>query len=236
MTELHLADHIIAYCERQGPGLLAEPLNAFSNLAFFVAAWKLWPEGRVSKDAARLGILAALIALVGAGSLAFHTLATRWASILDVAFIGVFNVFYLTIFLRVVPRWSLAPALAAAAGFFVLDRAAAAVIPSDSLNGSLLYLPALAALIALTLVALSLAPEAGRMMVAALGLFMVSLAARTADRSLCDTWPWGTHFAWHVLNAWVLYRLTRALELAMSGSEERRGWKKRWTKAVKRSS
>ena len=29
------------YCERLGPGLLAEPLNAVTNGAFLVAAWRL---------------------------------------------------------------------------------------------------------------------------------------------------------------------------------------------------
>jgi hypothetical protein len=38
-------DPIDAYCERLGPGLWAEPLNALTNLAFIVAAlicaWRL---------------------------------------------------------------------------------------------------------------------------------------------------------------------------------------------------
>jgi len=31
-----------AYCERVGMGVLAEPLNAFSNLSFLLAAWAAW--------------------------------------------------------------------------------------------------------------------------------------------------------------------------------------------------
>jgi hypothetical protein len=34
------ADMMDAYCERVGPGLLAEPLNAVSNISF------LWPLGQ----------------------------------------------------------------------------------------------------------------------------------------------------------------------------------------------
>ena len=30
------------YCERLSPGLLAEPLNALSNLAFLYAALTIW--------------------------------------------------------------------------------------------------------------------------------------------------------------------------------------------------
>ena len=38
-----------AYCERVGPGLLAEPLNAVSNISFLLAAWAAgyWPNALV---------------------------------------------------------------------------------------------------------------------------------------------------------------------------------------------
>ena len=205
---------LLLYCERLGPGLWAEPLNAVSNLAFFGFAWKLWRENRGGEPriAARLRLLAGLIALVGAASLTFHTLATRWANLLDVGFIGIFNVAYLVIFLREIAQWPRPGALAAAAGFVLLDRAGAMLLPAGLLNGSGFYLPALATLAALTAYALRSAPAAGRMMLAAALVLLVSLAARTLDRSLCDGWPWGTHFVWHLLNAWVLYRLARALK------------------------
>ena len=35
-------DIMDAYCERVGPGLLAEPLNAVSNVSFLLAAWAAW--------------------------------------------------------------------------------------------------------------------------------------------------------------------------------------------------
>jgi hypothetical protein len=38
-----------------------------------------------------------------------------------------------------------------------------------------------------------------------------SLIFRTIDRDICAQFPWGTHFLWHTLNAWVLYRLLRVL-------------------------
>ena len=38
-------------------------------------------------------------------------------------------------------------------------------------------------------------------------LFLVSLTARTLDRSVCAALPIGTHALWHVLNAVVLYAL-----------------------------
>lgn len=204
---------LLLYCERVGPGLWAEPLNALSNLGYFWFAWKLRSQSFAANArlAPRLRLLAALIALVGAASLAFHTVATRWANVLDVAFIGLFNLAYLVIFLRLIAQWSRASSLAAAAGFLLLDRTAAAWLPAGLLNGSGFYLPALATLAALTAHALHAAPAAGRMMLAAALVLLVSLAARTVDLMLCQAWPGGTHFIWHLLTAWVLYQLARSL-------------------------
>jgi hypothetical protein len=213
---MSLSEQIYAYCERQGPELYAEPLNALSNLAFFYWAWKLWTEIERHEPhvTARLRWLAGLIAFVGVGSLAFHTLATVWASVLDVVFIAAFNVSYVIIFLRTVPRWPRHWAIAGGAGFLIVDRIAAMFIPSHSFNGSGLYFPAVLVLIALTACARTLAPEAGRMMMRAAVVFGVSLLARTFDQTLCQPWPWGTHFVWHLLNGWVLYQLSRAVAVA----------------------
>jgi hypothetical protein len=35
-------DYIDIYCERLAPGVLAEPLNAISNISFFIAAVAIW--------------------------------------------------------------------------------------------------------------------------------------------------------------------------------------------------
>ena len=211
--QIDLTAPVVLYCERLGPDLWAEPLNALSNIGYFCFAWKLWSESGAgdARLTPRLRLLAGLMALVGAASVSFHTVATRWANVLDVAFIGAFNLTYLVIFLLEIAQWPRAWAFAAAAGFVVLDRAGAAWLPPGLLNGSGFYLPALATLALLTTYAWRIAPAAGRMMLGAALVFLVSLTARTVDRSLCEVWPWGTHFVWHLLTAWVLYQLARAL-------------------------
>lgn len=207
---------LLLYCERGGGGLWAEPINALSNAGYFWAAGRLWTQA-AAQDAllARCRrLLAGLIALVGAGSLCFHMLATRWANALDVALIGLFCVVYLVVFLRIVARWPRASALAAAACFVLLDRAVAAALPAGLLNGSAFYLPALAALGVLAAYAMRIAPASARSLRSAAAVLVVALAVRTVDRDLCDAWPWGTHFVWHLLTAWVLYRLASALRVA----------------------
>jgi len=217
---MNLGDAVNAYCERQGPQLWAEPLNALSNLAFFYGAWRLWRHAGAGSGAVARSQrwLAVLLGLVGAGSLVFHTVATVWGGILDVLFIGIFNVAYLMIFLRTIAGWPLAGAIAGGVAFVVLDRIAGAVLPASAFNGSLLYAPALLVLVTITAYAAVRAPVAGRAMAGAAAVFCVSLAARTADQALCPVWPLGTHFAWHLLNAWVLYALGRSLGADDKGS------------------
>lgn len=212
---MNFGEHLALYCERRGAELTAEPLNALSNIAFFYMAWRLWKEaGPKSAPALPLRCLSGLIFLVGAGSLAFHTFATGWARILDLAFIGIFNLLYLVLFLRMAVGWS-KPEVALAAGLFLgLDRTADMLGVGVWLYGSGTYLPALLVLLALDVWAWRRAPKAGRMMAGATAVFLLSLGARTVDQMFCGYWPWGTHFVWHVLNAWVLYRLGCALSTA----------------------
>ena len=65
------------YCERQGPALWAEPVNALTNFAFLAAGWATWRlMRRRAVRLASVGILPALMLAVAVGSGLFHTLAT----------------------------------------------------------------------------------------------------------------------------------------------------------------
>ncbi len=71
-------------------------------------------------------------------------------------------------------------------------------------NGSIDYLPAVLALF--TVAALD-RPETrfvgtGRRLLVVGVLFLISLTARTIDRTACAVLPTGTHALWHLLNAW----------------------------------
>lgn len=190
------------YCERLGPDLLAEPLNAVTNLAFLLAALQAWRRAGDRLDAR---LLAALIGLIGLGSGLFHTLATPAAQWCDVLPIGVFQLSFLWLYLRHVRGLGIA-ACAAWLAAFVLALIVAAPL-SAPLNGSLAYAPALGALTALGVSHLRRLGDAGLLLAAA--LFLVSLTARSLDLALCERWPLGTHFVWHLLNALLLASLVR---------------------------
>jgi hypothetical protein len=192
------------YCERLGTGLWAEPLNAISNAAFLVAAgigfaaWRRQPLANLP-----VLVLTLLVAAIGVGSFLFHIFANRWSVLADVIPITVFIYGYLALALR---RF-LGFGWPAAGGILVLFFALNLVLEralSPLLGGSAGYAPALLALAA-TGTALHIRKHpAARPLLAATGIFLVSLTLRTLDVPLCPALPIGTHFLWHILNATTL--------------------------------
>lgn len=202
------------YCERLGPGFWAEPVNALTNFGFLAAAAWGWRRARQRGAAgADFALVAALAALVGVGSFLFHTFATRWAGLADVAPIGLFCLAYLFVGLRRFFGLSAfqVAGLAVAAG--ALLWVSPAHLPAW-LRGSAIYLPALVALV-LTAGALGFVrhPAFAAMAAAAVTL-TASLGFRVADPLACAAFPLGTHFLWHLLNACVFALLLEALTRA----------------------
>jgi hypothetical protein len=199
------------YCERLGPGLLAEPLNAVTNGAFLVAAWQLQRLARHGGGSDR-GVLAlAVLALaIGIGSGLFHTFATGWALAADVVPILLFQLLFLLLYLR--RRVGLAPLpVAGLCLAFLLACLAVRGLP-PLLNGSLMYAPTLAVLALLAWH--QLRSLQSWLLVGATGLFSLSLLLRSLDNALCPIWPIGTHLFWHLLNAAVLVLSGQALVAA----------------------
>src|SRR5262249_10783821 len=137
------------YCERTDAAFWAEPANALTNAAFLIAAavafW-LWRRAG-GRDWPALALII-VAAAVGLGSFTFHALATRGAVLADVLPIAIFIYGYLFLalrrFLPLSAGVSVAIVVVYAAGAQVLSW----LVPPHTLNGSIGYLPALVALIA----------------------------------------------------------------------------------------
>lgn len=207
------SESIDMYCERTDPGLWSEPLNVATNLAFLLAAALLWRQaGRGAGRDTRVLIL--LIGAVGLGSIAFHTIGTRWAALLDIGFIAVFVLFFHQRFqVRALGRSNGAANLGVAvfvvlAGLFVL---AIKQLPTLSQNDSESYLAPFLLLLVCARQAAPRWPEAARWLNRAAGLFVASLLCRAIDQPLCAVWPAGTHLGWHLINAAMLYCCLRGL-------------------------
>ncbi|MFY0610618.1 MAG: ceramidase domain-containing protein [Hyphomicrobiaceae bacterium] len=214
---------LFSYCERAlDPAFWAEPINAWSNAAFWIAAlaalllWLRMP--RRERQAFDL-VLVALVFIIGVGSFLFHTFATRWAVLADVFPITVFMLVYLGCALKRFLGWNWLGTSIGVALFFATLQQAEKIRCGDGpcFNGSIGYVPAF---IVLLLVGGALAIRkhpAARSLIAAGLIFAVSLSLRTVDRTVCDAThvglfesPLGTHFLWHVLNGTLLYILVRA--------------------------
>jgi hypothetical protein len=203
-----------SYCERLGPGLGAEPLNAVTNASFLVAAWVSWRLSRRHGDRGGQA-LSLILAAIGIGSALFHTYAQVWAMLADVIPIQIFILVYLalaTIRFFAAPPWV---GIAAAAAFVPVSALASTALGAlfGPLNGSIAYLP-VPILIALYALALGRrAPAAARGLAIGAALLCVSLAFRTVDQAICGAFPIGTHFLWHLLNGVMLAWMIRVLVL-----------------------
>jgi len=213
---MNWSDKVFAYCERgNDPGFWAEPLNALSNAGFIVAAVVALARWRGARGGKVELVLIAMVFAIGIGSFLFHTIASRWARIADVAPIGLFMFGYLAYALSRFAglEWR---GVAASLLLFLASGAVAGSLDcggAPCLNGSLGYVPTLAALLVVGLVMTRRGGGTGRSLLVAAGIFAISLALRSVDKSLCPAvligpgWRAGTHALWHILNALVLYLL-----------------------------
>jgi hypothetical protein len=229
--------YVDAYCERLIPGFWDEPLNAISNLAFWLTAWLVWRvwqatskpnwpsapantaqaainTGAIESRRWDIDTLLVLQVLIGAGSFAFHTFATRWAGALDVIFIALYLHFYMAVYAHRVMgvRWPLA--WLGVLAFLVLSQLAGWLWgqAAAQIGGTLLtragaasgYLGAWTVLLLLMVHSFVKKRPFARVLAGAAAVFAVSLSLRQLDMPLCSDWRWGTHFAWHLLNATTL--------------------------------
>jgi hypothetical protein len=171
-----------------------------------------------------------LVLFIGLGSLAFHLYADEGTALADVVPIGVFTLVYLGFalnrFLGVPPGFTVLLVI----GFGAVMALATQVqcgegaigFPGPALagakpciNGSLFYLPALAALIVVGFLLHEREHKAAPWLLWAAAILAVSITLRSLDLALCDKVliegrKVGTHFAWHILNALALFLLLRA--------------------------
>ena len=202
------------YCERLGNGFWAEPINALTNAAFVVAALLLLrlvrhrQQDEVPWD---LYILVLLIACVGLGSFFWHTFATRWSELADKLPIFAFMIVFFSSYMARILRLSWGFIAFWLALFLVLNVAVKQLLPAGLFNGSVMYLPALLALLMLAFASAWQRLPGARVMFALIALFCVAVTFRSVDQLVCDSFSLGTHFAWHLINAVMLYWLMRVL-------------------------
>lgn len=209
------------YCERLDASFWAEPLNAWTNLAFILAAllaWQLWQRDKVPDGP--VAALIVVVALIGIGSFLFHTMPAPWSRQADVIPIRLFAFGYFALAVwRFVGLGLLGTALATAlflAAFYVVTGPGEFLLPSAIRGTTAGYVTYLVALLAIAALLAGQDRQTAMRLTAAGAVFVLALVFRSIDQAVCQTFPYGTHFLWHVLNAAVLYLLLRAAILARS--------------------
>jgi hypothetical protein len=199
----------MSYCERTGPGLFDEPVNAATNAAFFLAAWAAWSLARQKHAiSAELSVLIGLSVAVGIGSALWHTFATPWARPMDIIPILLFQLSFIWVYGR-----RLARLRGSVVALVLVVYLGAALLGRDRpwLNGALIYAPALVLSLIVGVYHWWARKREPLLLLAGAGAFCLALVFRTIDLWVCPSWPRGTHFLWHLFNGLVVYLAMRAL-------------------------
>ncbi len=205
------------YCERTSTDLLSEPLNLFSNAAFFVAAFymQMFCKKKNIANHPHVKILIALTYLVGIGSTIFHSFANILTNLCDVIPIGLLVVTAVYFIMRDIFQFSLVRSLlwlgilAATCIFIVLT------IKIPALNHSEMYLGPLGALIVLAVYSRLVGNRNSSELLFSSLFFVISLIMRSIDQRFCQIWPHGTHFLWHTFNGLTLVFVMRFYALSL---------------------
>lgn len=200
------------YCERTGDGLLAEPWNLFSNLAFFIAFWAV---ARILKQNTNkfFHALKFLILVIAIGSSLFHSFARFWALFLDVGPISLFMLCYVIAYLTYITRLDTRPKIIVIV-LFVLVTASLRVIRVEALNNSEFYFSPLLAIFLMSGDRYLRGDPATSAYGVALLFFLAALICRILDATVCLHFPTGTHFLWHIFNSGCLYYVMKGLVMA----------------------
>ncbi len=194
------------YCERLTAAFWAEPVNALTNFAFILAAILAYGLLRdKNPKPASLKILTLLAAIVGIGSFIFHTTATKGAMMFDVIPIVIFIHYALfLIYTRIFGlKWWLG--IIGVIAFLTFNTLFLSALGRTLFNGSIQYVPTF-----LLLLVVAIFCRKKEFYIAAF-TFLIALTCRSIDNQICPTFPLGTHFIWHILNAVVMYYVMKAL-------------------------
>lgn len=199
-----LFEQVDGYCERTDFTYWSEPVNAITNAAFLIAALVMWRRVR-GEGLPLANWLCAVLAMIGIGSWLFHTHATIWGAIADVAPIALYILLYIFAANRDFWNMRLPWALIATAGFFPFAALTIPIfqsLPFFEVSAGYWPVPLLIAIYAIALYRRS--PETSRGLAIGAAILVLSLGFRSVDEMFCAGFPLGTHFMWHILNGIML--------------------------------
>jgi len=208
---MYLGFSLPIYCERHGFGLLGEPLNLITNIAFLIAAAFAYEFARKAKTHKNyLLFLTFIVAAVGIGSSIFHAAPNQFTILLDALPIYIFIASTLLLLLqRLTESWRVAMFIVA--GFIGVEIIASILIPASFLNGSIRHALTLIFVVSLLIITLKRFGKVAMGLLPVLGLYVLAITARSIDQLVCSNFSLGTHFLWHILNGISCYFVIKFL-------------------------
>lgn len=193
------------YCGRYGSGLFDEPQNSFSNAAFILGALLAYRALRKADESAKsetfLLVLVLMLAAIGVGSFTFHSYPVPVTLYLDLIPIQLYILTALAYTLNRVLGYSWRTAALVVLGFFVVRQAWIQWAPQGLLGGGVTHVPTLLALLIFIAILARRGLPVWRYFVSAAGCYWAALVVRSWDVPLCNAFPLGLHWAWHILTA-----------------------------------
>ena len=199
--------YVDLYCERITPGLLAEPLNLFSNASFFAAYFYTRRKYEINRLPRLLRLAHGLIFVIGVGSATFHATATMWGQLADMIPIALFVLTALFCYLKDYKKFA-APVIAAAyAWLFGMTYLCEKFINPLVVNGSQTYFGVASTLGILAVDQWREKSPQRKYFAQAFLVFVLSLTFRSLDQAYCVINPLGFHFFWHICNGILIERI-----------------------------
>lgn len=132
------------YCEAIGPGMAAQPSNAWSNAGFVAIGLFVLADarrragaGRMARDPRAAWLYGAVAIFLGIGSFAFHGSMRAWGGYIDVLSMHAFIAFVLAYDLDRVHRWSWGRFVTWFASLLAVFAILIAVVPPE--HGKILF-------------------------------------------------------------------------------------------------
>lgn len=197
------------YCERVNDNFFNEPINAISNIFFLIISvftYRLQKELKVKKIFYFLPIL---IFCIGLGSFFFHLKPNTITLYLDVFPIFLFSVLFIILFNKYELKISALNNFLFIFSYLLLFVFITPMLSYEFLNGSEFYFVNYLVLAIYTIILFFKKSQNFKLIFLALLIFNISIILRTIDNLVCDIFKIGTHFLWHIINAYLLFILSK---------------------------
>lgn len=202
---LHLYASLPNRCEKPW-GLISEPVDAFSNIAFFISAYfiyKLFTKHNIQDK--RLRFLMVLIPIIGLGSTTYHAFHSAYSALFDLLPIYIFVFYSLYLFTSFLTKSTALRILIPVTLFIIQIGFRFIEMPLFILGMPTFHLFNIIFIIGLAFWGYSRIGGAIKGVFPIIIFYFFGISVRYFDLIVCPINGVGTHFIWHICVAFAAY-------------------------------